>query len=126
MEQRSGAADAAHALHGASAEVAHPHGHGEARGRRDRPIVGEVAARARLHGGSEGEVKRCLNTESGDARLRIGEHVEHERRRRRGHHPALLPAHRHIGAPADGMPHAAVGQRAIAVRHLQQRDVAVA
>ena len=84
-EQWAGAGDAAHSLHRTAVEVADPHGHRESRGHAHRPVVGEVAAGAGLHGGAEGEVEWRLDAEAGHARDGIGKDIEHQRRRARGH-----------------------------------------
>ena len=65
MQQRARAGHAAHAFHRTAAEVAGPHGDGESRRGRDRPVVGEVAARAGLGGDREGEIERRLEPKPG-------------------------------------------------------------
>ena len=130
MQQRTGTGDAAHALHRMSAEVARPHRDGEAARRADRPVVGEVAARAGLHRDGKWKVERRLEAEAGHARGRIARGC-----RARSRSPPAdatrcsVTAHscaaRH-GSPRPRAPLAAVGQRAIAIRQLDERDVAVA
>src|SRR6266536_3504098 len=76
MQQRARAGDAADALHRPAVEVPDPHGDGEVRRGRHRPVVGEVPAGAGLGRGAEREIERRLDAEARDAGDGVSEDVE--------------------------------------------------
>src|SRR5262245_48359900 len=105
---------AAHTLHRMTAEIPGPHGNREALRRADGPVVGKVSTRARLHGDWKREVERCRETEPGDPRRRVGQHVEHDRaRRRRDNAPPGFFNAAALVLPRPIAPLATVRQRAI-------------
>ncbi len=88
MHQRRSTGHSAHAFHRASAEVTDPDRHRESAGHQNRPVVGEVPAGARLGSGGKRQLQRRIEPESRHPRHRVGENVEHQRRRCGTDHPA--------------------------------------
>ena len=131
VQQRSGAGHAAHLAHRAAAEVARPHGDGEAARHGHGPVVGEVMARARLHGDGEGEVERRVNAEADDAGHRVAEDVQHQRCRAARETTRRVPCTLTGGAAASATHvhnhcYSSVRQRPVPVRHRKQSDVPIA
>ena len=116
---RRGASHAGDVAHGFAVEVSHPHAHAVAAGKADAPVVAHVLAGARFHGAPIGRGKRAVEAEGDAARAAVGENVRHDVGRRTAHDSSHLPC-RCIGTEAGRRPPAAIGQRAIRVRLLQQ------
>ena len=114
--------DPADALHGPPIEVARPGRHRH-RGRvAHRPVVGEVRRRARLGGGGKGQLQRAAAPEGGGPRHGIGQHVRHQVGHRGRHHAA---GPRRTSTPPRGAVLAALGERPVGVREIQEPDLAV-
>ena len=118
------AAGAAHVPHGRAAGVAHPHAHGVAAAEAHGPVVAHVLAGAGFHGAPEAGGEQRIGAEGGGTRLRVAQDVaDNESGARIQRLGGAWPG---AGREGDGRHAAQVGERAVGVGQVGQRDLGAA
>src|SRR5262245_46136812 len=118
----SGARRPRDAAHRIALEVPDPDAHREAAAKADAPVVAQVLARPGLDGAPVPRRERALEAEGHGPARAVREYVRDEEGRLRAHH-APPGARGVVGAHAQRAPRAAVRERAVGVRLLEQRHL---